>query len=174
MMVSAFAKTDDGAFREYGPVNEDVEESTWRGLGLLLLFIRFVLLLVAGYCGIHTNLSSKTSSAHPMGVVMPLCGAIICDLLQRETLLFAHVHDFFGESLSIFADRLHAMTIYAILALFHGDYCGLFLLVMLLDLLACWCEMWASDCGDKEIKGLAGIVREKYPKMLTLICLVSL
>jgi hypothetical protein len=105
LMVSTFAKTDDGAFKEYGPVNEDIETSTWRGLGLILLFIRMVLLMTAGYCGIHTNLSSKTSSAHPIGVVGPMLGAILCDLLQRETLLNAHVHDFFGESLSIFADR---------------------------------------------------------------------
>eukprot|EP00615_Pteridomonas_danica_P007424 CAMPEP_0114355942 /NCGR_PEP_ID=MMETSP0101-20121206/20607_1 /TAXON_ID=38822 ORGANISM="Pteridomonas danica, Strain PT" /NCGR_SAMPLE_ID=MMETSP0101 /ASSEMBLY_ACC=CAM_ASM_000211 /LENGTH=206 /DNA_ID=CAMNT_0001498161 /DNA_START=20 /DNA_END=637 /DNA_ORIENTATION=- len=29
MMVSAFAKSNDGVFKEYGPVNEDIESKVW-------------------------------------------------------------------------------------------------------------------------------------------------
>jgi len=172
-VVSAFSKTDDGAFKEYGALNQAFEQKLWRGLGLMFVFARIALLGTAGYCAIHTNLSSESPSAHPFKVVGCMVGAVVLDLLQREALLYAHLHDFFGEALAIFADRLHAMVIYGTLALFHGDYCALFLLFLTLDLASCWFQLFASDCGELEMKAVAGAIAQRAPSLLTLIGLAS-
>lgn len=105
MLVSAFSKTDDGAFKEYGQLDQVFEQKLWRRLGLAFVFARIFLLGAAGYHAIHTNLSSESPSAHPFKVVGCILGALVLDLLQREALLYAHLHDFFGEALAIFADR---------------------------------------------------------------------
>ncbi len=64
-MVSAFAKTSDGTFKEYGPSNESKEQSLWRALGIFSVVARIVVLSVAAYNALHTNLSSQVGSAHP-------------------------------------------------------------------------------------------------------------
>ena len=173
-MVSALAKTDDGAFKEFGPLDEAREQSVWRALGLMAVTARLVCIGAAAHAALHTNLSADTTSAHPLQVVAPLVLALLLDLCQRECVLYAHVHDFLGEATSIFADRAQALALYGTLALFHGDYCGLFLAFLALDFSACWFQLFASDCGELEMKSpLALSLATKAPSVLTLICLAS-
>lgn len=172
-MVSAFSKTDDGAFKEYAPLNRRREQATWRRLGLLFAACRILLLCGAGHGALHTNLSAEAPSSHPLFVVGALAGGVLMDVMQREALLRSHVHDFFGEALAIFADRLQAMTMYGTLALFYGDYAALFLLFLVLDLASCWVQVFASDCGELEMKAAAGELARRAPSLLTFVCLAS-
>ena len=174
-VVSAFAKTDDGAFKEYGALNEQMERQLWRSLGLLFVVLRIILQCTAAYFSLHTNLSSGRAkgSAHPWSVLGPLFGAFLLDMMQREAVLYAHVHDFFGESLAVFSDRLGAMTLYGTLALFHGNYCGLLLAFLVLDLAACWFQLFASDCGELEIKALHGVLAQRHPRLLAFVSIAS-
>jgi hypothetical protein len=174
-VASAFAKTDDGAFKEYGALNEELEQQLWRMLGLSCVVLRIALQCTAAFFSLHTNLSlgRAEGGAHPWRVVGPLLGAFLLDMLQREAVVYSHVHDFFGESLAVFSDRLGAMTLYSTLALFHGDYCGLLLSFLMLDFAACWFQLFASDCGELEIKALHGVIAQRFPRLLTVISIAS-
>ena len=174
-VVSAFAKTDDGAFKEYGALNEDTEQQLWRNISLSFIGLRILLQSVAAYFSFHANLGGNRTevSTHPWCVLAPLLGALLLDVAQREAVLYARVHDFFGESLAIFSDRLGAMIVYGTLALFHGKYCGLLLSFLLLDFAACWFQMFASDCGELEIKALHSVVAQRFPRFMSIIAFAS-
>ena len=45
-MISAFAKTSGGAFKEYGAVNEVAEQGAWRFLSLSCALLRLGLLVL--------------------------------------------------------------------------------------------------------------------------------
>jgi hypothetical protein len=67
-----------------------------------------------------------------------------------------------------------SQVVYGTLALFHGDYCGLFLSFLALDFASCWFQLFASDCGELELKSpLALSLAAKAPALLTLTCLAS-
>lgn len=65
------------------------------------------------------------------------------------------------------------MIMFGTLALFYGDYCGLFLIFLLLDLSSCWFQLFASDCGELEMKALVGRFARSAPFLLTVTCIVS-
>lgn len=64
------------------------------------------------------------------------------------------------------------MVVYGTLALFHGDYCALFLLFLCLDIASCWFQLFASDCGELEMKGVSGVLAQRAPTLLTIVGLV--